>query len=273
MTTGWVLTDPPSVAALTPYDLRCEHRVDPLGIGSQRPAAELAVGVSGARRPPGRVPGQRAARRRTGVGQRLADRRADIRRPRWRPTDVADGLRVAVWRSATRRATKSRRRRGSRPASSTRGSGRRTGSSTTTTPTRSSSHRWTGRSHGQCGRPRIAPPRYYRRSFELAQPVARARVYATAHGLYQLSANGQRVGTDELTPGWTDYRERLAVPDLRRHRPAARGRERARRSARRRLVVRVSSAGTPAAPRTTTARSPSCSPSSSSTTPTAPAQS
>lgn len=49
-----------------------------------------------------------------------------------------------------------------------------------------------------------------RRTVELpSKPVRRARVYATAHGVYQLEINGQRVGDDELAPGWTAYESRL----------------------------------------------------------------
>lgn len=39
--------------------------------------------------------------------------------------------------------------------------------------------------------------------------IRRARVYATAHGLFQLEINGHRVGDDELAPGWTAYESRL----------------------------------------------------------------
>ena len=48
-----------------------------------------------------------------------------------------------------------------------------------------------------------------RRSFEIAKPVASARVYATALGAYKLSINGRSVGDDVLAPGWTDFRERV----------------------------------------------------------------
>jgi alpha-L-rhamnosidase len=40
VTTNWVLSEVPSatgLTGLTAYDLRCEHRVDPLGIGTARP--------------------------------------------------------------------------------------------------------------------------------------------------------------------------------------------------------------------------------------------
>ena len=36
-----------------------------------------------------------------------------------------------------------------------------------------------------------------------------ARIYATAHGIYTLRLNGQRVGDEELAPGWTSYEHRL----------------------------------------------------------------
>ncbi len=52
------------------------------------------------------------------------------------------------------------------------------------------------------------PPRV-RRSFDIASPVARARLYVTAHGLYEVEINGRRVGDDALSPGWTVYGERL----------------------------------------------------------------
>lgn len=53
------------------------------------------------------------------------------------------------------------------------------------------------------------PPARFRREFRLSFTPVRARAYVTAHGVYQLRINGSRVGRDELTPGWTDYRTRL----------------------------------------------------------------
>ncbi|WP_345678224.1 family 78 glycoside hydrolase catalytic domain [Yinghuangia aomiensis] len=43
------------------------------------------------------------------------------------------------------------------------------------------------------------------------RPVSRARIYATAHGVYELFLNGVRVGDQELTPGITVYGTRLHV--------------------------------------------------------------
>ncbi|MFH5879425.1 glycoside hydrolase family 78 protein [Arthrobacter sp. NA-172] len=47
------------------------------------------------------------------------------------------------------------------------------------------------------------------RSFELQEPVASARLYASAHGLYVPYINGRRVGNELLAPGWTSYHHRL----------------------------------------------------------------
>ncbi|WP_315792969.1 family 78 glycoside hydrolase catalytic domain [Paenibacillus sp. BIC5C1] len=45
--------------------------------------------------------------------------------------------------------------------------------------------------------------------FELKKPVASARIYVTALGLYELHLNNQRVGEAYFTPGWTSYGKRL----------------------------------------------------------------
>jgi Alpha-L-rhamnosidase N-terminal domain len=55
------------------------------------------------------------------------------------------------------------------------------------------------------------PAMFVRGEFELGHLAVRARLYATAHGLYEAFLNGVRVGDAELTPGFTEYRERLQV--------------------------------------------------------------
>ncbi|GLY16547.1 alpha-L-rhamnosidase [Kineosporia sp. NBRC 101677] len=55
----------------------------------------------------------------------------------------------------------------------------------------------------------LPPPLYLRRSFVLERQPVRARLYSTAHGIYQARLNGSRVGDSELAPGWTEYRHRL----------------------------------------------------------------
>jgi len=53
------------------------------------------------------------------------------------------------------------------------------------------------------------PAPLLRRAFELAKSVKRARLYATAHGIYEAYLNGSRVGDQFLAPGWTTYNKRL----------------------------------------------------------------
>ena len=56
------------------------------------------------------------------------------------------------------------------------------------------------------------PAMLVRGEFELPHvPVGRARLYATAHGIYEVFVNGRRAGDAELTPGFTEYRDRLQV--------------------------------------------------------------
>ena len=47
--------------------------------------------------------------------------------------------------------------------------------------------------------------------FHLDASVGTARLYATAHGIYECFLNGLRVGDHELTPGFTSYPVRLNV--------------------------------------------------------------
>jgi alpha-L-rhamnosidase len=55
----------------------------------------------------------------------------------------------------------------------------------------------------------LKPSPYLRKTFELDGAVRRARLYATARGVYELYLNGHRVGNHVLAPGWTDYDARV----------------------------------------------------------------
>ncbi len=57
----------------------------------------------------------------------------------------------------------------------------------------------------------MKPGIFLRKSFALEAPVTRATLYATAKGVYRPYLNGERIGTAELAPGWTDYRRRIQV--------------------------------------------------------------
>ena len=55
-----------------------------------------------------------------------------------------------------------------------------------------------------------SPPAYLRKTLKLEdKPVAKARLYVTALGLYQMNINGQRVGDVIFGPEWTDYQKRI----------------------------------------------------------------
>ena len=45
----------------------------------------------------------------------------------------------------------------------------------------------------------------------LSGKVKKARIYATALGLYQIDLDGKKVGEDCFTPGWTSYYHRVQV--------------------------------------------------------------
>lgn len=65
---------------------------------------------------------------------------------------------------------------------------------------------------GPWGKVRVAysPAAQLRGEFRLGgKRVARARLDATALGLYEVFLNGRRVGEDRLAPGWTDYHKRV----------------------------------------------------------------
>ena len=53
------------------------------------------------------------------------------------------------------------------------------------------------------------PAPFLRREFSLNGEVVHARAYVTSHGVYEMEINGERVGDQILTPGWTSYHNRL----------------------------------------------------------------
>jgi alpha-L-rhamnosidase len=73
------------------------------------------------------------------------------------------------------------------------------------------SARWVEPVEREPGPPGARAAALLRGEFTLARPVQRARLYATAHGIYEAFLNGRRVGDAELTPGYTAYGKRLQV--------------------------------------------------------------
>lgn len=57
----------------------------------------------------------------------------------------------------------------------------------------------------------LLPVPLFRRSFTVSQTVRRARLYASARGVYEARLNGAKVGDHQLAPGWTDYDKRVQI--------------------------------------------------------------
>lgn len=55
----------------------------------------------------------------------------------------------------------------------------------------------------------MRPAPLLRKEFTSTKKIINASAYITAHGLYEASLNGQRIGEAYLTPGWTSYKTRL----------------------------------------------------------------
>jgi alpha-L-rhamnosidase len=55
---------------------------------------------------------------------------------------------------------------------------------------------------------RITAP-MVRKEFNASKRISSARAYITSHGLYELYVNGKKAGDQVLTPGWTSYHNRL----------------------------------------------------------------
>jgi len=52
-------------------------------------------------------------------------------------------------------------------------------------------------------------PQYLRKRFDLENPVAQARLYITSKGVFEAEINGEKVGQDVMTPGWTSVNKRI----------------------------------------------------------------
>src|ERR1035437_9829271 len=55
----------------------------------------------------------------------------------------------------------------------------------------------------------LSPPPFLRTEFTAPKKVTQATLYASALGLVDMYLNGKRVSEDRFTPGWTDYTKRV----------------------------------------------------------------
>ena len=53
------------------------------------------------------------------------------------------------------------------------------------------------------------PAPYFRTTFSLNGPVAKATLFASALGVFKIYLNGQSIARDYLSPGWVDYKKKL----------------------------------------------------------------
>lgn len=67
--------------------------------------------------------------------------------------------------------------------------------------------KWIQTAHDTEGK--VGPAPMFGNDFTIAKPVKKARLYITAHGLYEAKLNGQRIGDHYFMPGWTSYHKRL----------------------------------------------------------------
>ncbi|MFM9132774.1 MAG: alpha-L-rhamnosidase N-terminal domain-containing protein, partial [Actinomycetota bacterium] len=59
--------------------------------------------------------------------------------------------------------------------------------------------------------PHHRPAHHLAGEFDAPANVVSARLWATAHGVYEAFLNGERIGDIEMTPGFTSYRRNLQV--------------------------------------------------------------
>ncbi|MEV0614270.1 glycoside hydrolase family 78 protein [Nonomuraea sp. NPDC050404] len=204
MVDNWQLPEAGPAAALRPYDLRCEHLRTPLGVGTQTP--RLSWRLASDRR--GDAPAGHRVRVH-GPGGLLA----------W-DSGWIDGQDVSADYGGAPLASFARyawqvELRGGESAQSWFDTGVLHADEWRTA--------WIG--HDPESNPPFEPPkddgeprtfhtkslpapRHFRREIDLP-PVTAVRIACTARGLYELRVNGHRVGDAELTPGWTDYRQRV----------------------------------------------------------------
>lgn len=55
----------------------------------------------------------------------------------------------------------------------------------------------------------LPPAPFFRKEINLLGKIKKARLYVTALGLYEFYINGTKIGSDNFTPGWTDYNKRV----------------------------------------------------------------
>lgn len=202
----WLAGAGPGFATLQPVGLRCEYRVNPLGVDESRPRLSWRVESSerGQRQTAYRIlVASQAALLEREVGDLWDSGRVEsaetVNIPyggRALTSRQECHWRVCVW-------DRDGRPQWSQPARWTMGL-----LSPEDWKARFISFRDPTPVHRDRERLFLPPARQYRREFTLSKPVRRATLYATALGIFEMYLNGRRVGDAYFAPGWTDYRQR-----------------------------------------------------------------
>ena len=181
------MTDLPALATVGCVDLRCERRIDPIGLDATAPR----LSADSRLRP---------------VRRTWSSRRA---RSRWRGGGTAAECRAGASRSSTV----------GRHSAPVRACGGGSAVWTTAGPTD-----WSGWATFETGILATGewvatmvtaevptPVVRFARTLEVPDDVVRARLRVTAHGIFVAAIDGTEVSDEVLAPGWTSYQHRLAV--------------------------------------------------------------
>jgi alpha-L-rhamnosidase len=199
---------------MTPYGLQTEHRTEPLGLGDRRP--RLSWKLDSERR----GAAQRAYRVTAARREEDLDEASGLLWDSGR-RDSADTLLVPWQGPALRSATRYHWRVEVWDESGAPAGSAQSWFETGLLDTEDWTAVWIGRdpqalppvdppTDDDIGLPGAAEaPLYLRTHFQLSDRPVRARLYATARGVYEAGLNGARVGDQELAPGWTEYHHRI----------------------------------------------------------------
>ena len=203
---AWLGTLPGSAAELQPLALRCEYRVNPLGIDESQP--RLTWRVESAAR------GQKQT-----AYQILVATSAELLKANsgdlWDSGKVSSGETVNIAYAGKPLSSRQQcfwkvhvwdqdgQARWSEPATWTMGLLRPDDWQADYISFRDASPVWQDTANLF-----LPPARQYRKEFTAAKTVKHATVYSTALGIYELYINGRRVGDARFAPGWTDYHQR-----------------------------------------------------------------